>query len=103
MFVVMSFCLLLNFKCGVRGGEAIYFVYIKQKQLLNMLCNARFCKYFVRFFFLFLLLFQEKKKKKNITVSNEFICVIKSGIQTTAGLYFVAIPSHEHVNPERFL
>lgn len=59
-----------------------------------MLCNARFCKYFVRFFFSFTV---SRKKKKNITVSNEFICVIKSGIQTTAGLYFMAILSHEHV------
>lgn len=48
-----------------------------------MLCIASFCKYFVRSFFLF---FYRFKEKKNITVSNEFICVIKSGIQTITGL-----------------
>lgn len=67
------------------GGKLFIFVYKKnKKQLLNMLCIAGFCKYFVRSFFFFF--FYRFKEKKNITVSNEFICVIKSGIQTMTGL-----------------
>lgn len=45
-----------------------------------MLCNAKFCKYFVKKINKKNVFSFTVSRKKNITVSNKFTCVIKSGI-----------------------